>query len=356
MKVELTPEQNSVIDQLLQFKKDIQSCGGYAGTGKTTIISHLRATELPDWAVCAFTGKAANVLRRKGLTDASTIHSLIYKPELDEFGKVVLYNGVPNFILAPSLDCEGIIVDEASMVSRELYKDLCSFGKPIIFVGDHGQLEPVGEGMNLMQKPDFVLETIHRNAGEIAHFANYIRQGYRAAAWKSKGKVKFLSRGQAKDYFTKVDQIICAYNKTRVEINRATRQQMNLNPNRPEVGDRVMCLRNDNRVGLFNGMQGRIKWLYDKPRNKMLFETADVEIETNFDPKAFNVEKADISHDRDDPAPFDYAYCVTAHKSQGDEWEKVMVLEQKCRAWDHRRWAYTSASRAKEEVYWVDGY
>jgi exodeoxyribonuclease-5 len=227
---------------------------------------------------------------------------------------------------------------------------------PIIFVGDHGQLEPVGEGMNLMVKPDFVLETIHRNAGEIAHFAEYIRKGFRAAAWKGSGKVHIVDRIEAKQLYSNVDQIICAYNKTRVEINKTVRYNAGNKGDWPIVGDRVMCLRNDKKAGLFNGMQGMVGYLFPNPKNKMRFETADLNIDTTFDPKAFNIEKAEISHDRDDPAPFDYAYCVTCHKFQGDEADKVMVLEQKCKAWDHRRWAYTAASRAKQEIYWVEGF
>ncbi|MFN9959486.1 MAG: hypothetical protein ACK55I_40875, partial [bacterium] len=70
------------------------------------------------------------------------------------------------------------------MVGKTIYEDLRSFGKPLIFVGDHGQLEPIGDDFNLMREPDYRLETIHRNAGEIAHFAEYVRQGYRPSSWE----------------------------------------------------------------------------------------------------------------------------------------------------------------------------
>jgi hypothetical protein len=74
----LTDEQEHAIDRLLDFSKGVQTLGGYAGTGKTTVIRTLK-TYLPEFAVCAYTGKAANVLRMKGVS-ASTIHSLIYHP------------------------------------------------------------------------------------------------------------------------------------------------------------------------------------------------------------------------------------------------------------------------------------
>jgi ATP-dependent exoDNAse (exonuclease V) alpha subunit len=47
---------------------------------------------------------------------------------------------------------------------------------------------------------------------------------------------------------------------------------------------------------------------------------------------------------------FDYAYCITAHKAQGSEWDSVVVLEQISNRWDAKRWRYTAATRAKERL------
>ena len=138
--MKLTEEQKSIIRNILKFDKKIYKIGGYAGTGKSTLIRHL-IYALPNFAVCAFTGKAASVLRKREIENAQTIHSLIYKAHKDEKNNVY-------FTLASSIDCDGIIVDEASMVSEEIYKDLIYFNKPVIFVGDHGQLEPVGDNNN----------------------------------------------------------------------------------------------------------------------------------------------------------------------------------------------------------------
>ena len=66
----------------------------------------------------------------------------------------------------------------------------------------------------------------------------------------------------------------------------------------------------------------------------------------------FGKESYDIKHGKDTPNPFDYAYCITAHKSQGDEFDSVLVLEQQCKNWSHKRWAYTAASRAKNKLIW----
>src|SRR4051794_4620348 len=75
---DLTTEQAEALDQLSSLPHQVQTLGGFGGTGKSTLIKHL-VRSLPYFAVCAFTGKAANVLRRKGV-NATTIHSLMYQP------------------------------------------------------------------------------------------------------------------------------------------------------------------------------------------------------------------------------------------------------------------------------------
>lgn len=345
--MKLTEEQKYIIKEVVSVKKNVVTVGGFAGSGKSTIIRNLIEL-LPDFSVCAYTGKAANVLRKKGIKEAKTIHSLIYKAITDEDGRVY-------FAKSKSLDCEGIIVDEASMVSQSIYNDLLSFGKPIIFVGDHGQLEPIGDKFNLMQNPDYKLEKIHRNAGEIAHFAEYIRKGFKPSSWEIRNgvgeKIKFISKFNYKEVFSKVDQIICGYNKTRSQINKEIRKELGRNENRPEKNDKVMCLKNNSSSGLFNGMQGVVLNVF-KNQDMFSFESNDSIFTIDFDIDMFNQVKYEIDHDKDALTPFDYCYAITCHKSQGDQFKSVLVLEQKCDLWDHKRWAYTAASRAEERLYW----
>ena len=341
--------------ELVKLNKPIQTLGGYAGTGKTTVINHLQQA-LPDFAVCAFTGKASNVLRKKGVSRSSTIHRLIYKAWTDKDGNVF-------FSLTDEIGVPGVIVDEASMVSEEIHKDLQSFGVPLIYVGDHGQLEPVASKFNLMSRPDFKLETIHRNANEIAHFANFIRDGYKPSAWQHQSgsgkRVQFIDRRQAMKELLDADQAICAFNKTRVEINMSARSKLDRGKDHkghfdgdwPVKGDRVMCLRNDHGLGVFNGMQGIVARRGMK--NQMVFAAEGREFEVFFNPDVWNEAKPDIGYDKDDPLPFDYCWGITGHKSQGDEWNRGLVFEQQCDLWDHSRWAYTVASRFKENVRWV---
>lgn len=356
--IELTKEQQEVYDNVLQSikTKQVTTLGGYAGTGKTSLIQKL-IEKLPNWKVAAFTGKAANILRKKNILDASTIHSAIYVPCLDHNGNI-LYdkNGVPMFMLNHSVECDGFVIDEASMIPEELQNDLESLGVPVLYVGDHGQLEPIGRDNYLMKNPDFKLETIHRNAGEIAYFCEFIRRGYNVQGFKqyAKKSVEFISRKEAEKQWETADQIICAFNKTRVEINKNVRKKLGFNPEWPEIGDKIMCLKNNSQSKLFNGMQGYVKSFDKKIKNKFTFESDGRDFDVIFDPKQFNKEKIEGFGKKDDPMPMDYCYAATCHKCQGDEFDIGYVLQQPCDLWDSVRWNYTAASRFKQKVFWVN--
>lgn len=335
--LELEPEQKDAVERLARIEKPIMVLAGIAGVGKTTVVSHL-IKRLPNFTVCAFTGKAAQVLRSKGV-EATTIHSLLYDydPEAEEF------------VLRMDLGRDGVIIDEGSTVPRQLHDDLVSFGIPLIYVGDHGQLEPIGDtSFNLMSKPDIVLEKIHRNAGEIAQFANHLRQGGDARDWKSGDKVHILRKSQMDEVdWAGTDQVICAFNQTRVGINQTYRQELGYGPE-PQVGDRIMCLQNDKKLRVFNGMQGILAKLNGP---YLTMESDGTKYTCRYDKRAFNSpNKPEYNRG---VIPFDYAYCVTAHKFQGSEGDNIVVLEQKCSRWSHTRWAYTAASRAKKHLTWI---
>lgn len=322
--------------------------GGYAGSGKTSVIKYL-SKFLPKFAVCAFTGKATMVLRSKGL-HADTIHSLIYTPEKQDDGTV-------EFVLKPFIDYEGFIIDESSMISEEIYVDMISFGIPIIWVGDHGQLEPVGTDFNLMKDPMYKLEKIHRNSGEIAKFAQWLREGRNSIAFEGDGsQVEFTSfQDITPEQYLNADQIICAYNKTRVKVNETVRKYLGYK-DIVEIGEKIICLQNNKEIGLYNGLQGYVKELYynEDGRHYLDLDTETENIfDIHYDRFQFGQEKSTFEWYEGMPNPFDYAYCITAHKAQGSEANKVIVIEQRCKNWEHSRWAYTAASRAKEKLLWA---
>jgi exodeoxyribonuclease-5 len=253
-------------------------------------------------------------------------------------------------VLRDSLDCQGIVIDEASMVNEEIYSDLKYFNIPLIFIGDHGQLPPVGgKDFNLMGNPDYRLEEIHRNAGDIAHFANHIRQGLNPHDFPKSKQIEFVYQ-LSDDVLIKADQVICAYNATRVKLNKQIRAKLGYKDFLVN-GDKVMCLRNNRKVGIFNGMQGKVSnYHIEKGRVYIDFEANGFFPKLEIDPIAFHSEKPTFDRDPDSPHPFEYAYAITAHKSQGDQFDSVCVLEQKCNNWDHNRWFYTAVSRAKSKL------
>lgn len=351
--MQLSNEQKDVVKNILNQIENEQviTMGGYAGTGKSTILSTLvKALKNKglSFAVGAYTGKATNVLRKKGL-DASTIHSLIYRPLTDSSGETT-WHLMDRYEMPFRMD--GFIIDEASMVSKEIHDDLCSFGLPIIYVGDHGQLEPIGSKFNLMQNPMFRLETVHRNAGEIAHFAQHLRQGNSASTFDAKELVQIVDEDVLEDrHLASVDQIIVAFNKTRVKLNNRVRKEKKIDFTFIAKGEKVICLRNNRASGLFNGMQGIVNKIH---KNERFDFTSDGVFfgHVKYDPDQFGKENNQFEF-KQEANPFDYAYAITCHKAQGDQFGNVIVYEQKCDNWDHVRWSYTAASRAVNGLIWV---
>lgn len=364
--IQLSDEQAGVAERVLRDIRQGEmevTIGGHAGVGKSVLASFIRS-ELPNFKVAAYTGKAANVLRSKGIDDASTIHSLIYYQHEDQTtGKV-------SWVRRMDLDCDGIIIDEASMVPGRIYEDLLGYEKPIIFIGDHAQLPPIESDFNLMKNPKYTLTTLHRNAGDIARFAMALRLDDQAevSAWskRSSEEVQFVRRWDVDDNLLRsVDQVACAFNKTRVAMNRRIREWQGP----PQVGERVICLKNNHALGIFNGMQGRILELEQERGNHYLSFLSDQDIDFNgirYDPDQFGQiylrdEHKRRSKDSAKPRqgyeerknPFDFAYCCTVHKLQGDEADRVLVIVEKSDLWEQKRWSYTAATRAKKRLVWV---
>jgi exodeoxyribonuclease-5 len=369
----LSDEQSLALTTILEWfstqdTNDSRPCfklGGYAGTGKTTLIrailAHLREKN-EEVSVAAFTGKAVNVLRRKGVHAAQTLHSLIYHAEKS--------NGIWHFYRKVKLEKKPslIIVDEASMLSTDLYEDLSRFNIPVLYVGDPGQLEPVGKNPELMKEPDFVLQTIHRQAAQspIISIANHIRQGggFRDLEWHEgiDGSKVFVSQGEpTNDTLLRADQVICAKNATRREYNTAIRFNKGFTFPGILVGEKLICLKNNQEHALFNGMVLFVDSVKDHP------DKVDRFIVTMHDEVGGKYEDIDVwkepfranpKYDSKNPAIpkgcvfCDYGYCITCHKSQGSEWQHVLVVDEWMppQVWDMKRWRYTAITRAAKEL------
>ena len=283
---------------------------GYAGSGKSTVITYAIQAIGIDVAAggdeedaarrrilfAAFTGKAALVMTRKG-TPASTIHSLIYRvseatpEEIDRVERDLLdlHRGLgplgpaerafaemqisklqlrladihkPTFLLnEQSLvrDADLIVLDEVSMVGPEMAADLLAFGKPILVLGDPGQLPPIkGTGAFTEAQPDIMLTEIHRQAGEsaIIRLATMARQGIDIPSGEHDAHVWKLPRNAVRpDQMLRGGQVICGRNDTRRWLNSQIKQAAGFPAPYPAGQDeKLICLKNRHDLGLVNGM------------------------------------------------------------------------------------------------------
>jgi exodeoxyribonuclease-5 len=383
--LELSPDQKQALNMLLDFvktsnpAKQFITLGGYAGTGKTTIISELRKrinTEHPkiNVAFCAFTGKAVQVLKNKLVTnqallkkdEISTIHGLIYRTIEDDRGAVVGWERKE----LDGIEADLIIVDEASMVDQKIWSDLLSYGKPIIAVGDHGQLPPISGNFNLMSSPEHKLEKIHRQASEnpIIQISILARENGKIPHQKwAKNIFKVpMSEGHEyyEDLFSSYNQdtlVLCNFNNTRLRLNQAIRRHLGFEGENPQKNDRVICLRNNHEKQIFNGMQGYLKFI--KAKNELAY---DVEVDMDgalrlyyglISKDQFNSETTlnniNRSYKTQGLDLFDFGYALTVHKSQGSQAKKVILFEERNKHQsdeDFRRWLYTAVTRAEESL------
>ncbi len=344
--MKLTDEQEAALQTVLASTRPYATLGGLAGSGKTTIIREL-VERVPNVRVLAPTGKAAQVLRRKGVA-ADTIHSWLYPPPEEDLNGDLIW-GDP----APEETPDLIVVDEASMVYRELFQDLMSLGIRVLFVGDHGQLEPVGDNPNLMANPDVRLETVMRQAAEspILSFAHTVRTGGTMTTRDVPGLRVARPFELNRDTLLSFDQVICAFNRVRQDLNRRMRGTGPL-----ADGDKVICLRNDRRRGLFNGLIGYVSGTPVVMGEAVHFDFVSEEGRLYSRVSAwrgqFGAERTEMALDRKHQL-FDFGCAVTCHKSQGSEWDSVLVVEGLCEHWSMQRWRYTAATRAAKELVYM---
>lgn len=388
--VKLTDEQNEVVGSILEWYREMKepyiTVGGYAGTGKTTILGAVRELlgkekVVKRVAFCAFTGKAASVLRQR-LRDhkalkrgdyCGTIHGLIYEAVLDEMGMVASFKRIQ------SIPHDLIVVDEASMVGGPLWDDLCAFDVPIVAIGDHGQLPPLEGTLNLVAEPRLRLETIHRQAegnpiikvSLLARKDGVIPEGVYGPGVEKIPKDQDATRERLESEFASFNaetMILCGYNRTRVALNKHVREKLGFLGPELMQGERVICLRNNwsaRQHPVFNGMlgevlniepemdQGVVHWY------NVIFQMDGEERLYTGQISAHQIDNLKTVQEVDGLLPmeigdrFDRGYALTVHKAQGSQARKVILFEQKSKLWSgdaYRRWLYTAVTRAREEL------
>jgi exodeoxyribonuclease-5 len=410
---------------------------GYAGTGKTTLTRHAidelgldtMTKERNGSSGCvadgvlyaAFTGKAALVMTRKG-TPASTIHSLIYRvseatpeeiervkkeiaeiraklPTLDPTVRLFEESRLrsleirlddihkPRFVFNEQSmvrDAALIVLDEVSMVGDDMARDLLAFGKPILVLGDPGQLPPIkGEGAFTKAAPDGMLTEIHRQAGEsaIIRVATMARQGLPIPYGEHDAHVWKMPRlGVTPEQMLRGGQVICGRNATRVQFNNAMKRAAGFDTVYP-TGERrdgqpekIICLKNRHNLGIVNGMFLELSDVHHE--NEISFsatirtEDGDRVGPTDSEAARYVIYKGhfddhvvrDPNRERRDHwirkglIEAVWGYAITCHKAQGSQWENVIVYDDGLgrAAEDRARWLYTAITRAEQGLVILD--
>lgn len=356
-----SPQQDAalkaVADWLQRGDRPVFRLFGYAGTGKTTLAKHIAEGVDGEVAFGAYTGKAALVLRTKGCTDASTIHSMIYRSrEGDENG--------PQFVInrqSQAAKSDLIVIDECSMVDEELGRDLLSFGKPVLVLGDPAQLPPVkGGGFFTEAEPDVMLTEVHRQAKDnpIVHMSMVVREGGRLEPG-TYGESRIIRRREI-DATTVMaaDQVLVGLNKTRRLYNTRLRELNGYRDPMPAAGEKLVCLRNDKTKGLLNGGTWNIQALRGirndfvrmdvVPDDDVRGKSVEVVVHKAF----FEGTDEDLPFAvRRESDEFTYGYALTVHKAQGSQWDDLVLFDESYAFREHRsRWLYTGLTRAADQV------
>lgn len=277
------------------------------------------------------------------------------------------------------------------MLPASLWQTLLKHPVYIIATGDPFQLPPINpeDDNHVLDNPHVFLDEIMRQAldSEIIHLSMWIREGKPLADFPCLGKqVRVISKNElVSGMYEWADQIICATNNKRIEVNNFVRQLRGYGEE-PCVGDKITSLRNhwdcssaSGDWALTNGTIGEInnfqvekisvpEYIYSKRKLDYMFTSITLEDGDKFnylpiDYLRLKAGKSTLTPREtyilnrskallEAPYEFDYAYAITCHRAQGSEWNKVLVFEE----WfpnateEHARWLYTAITRAADRL------
>lgn len=410
---DLSHDQRVVHDAVLEWfggTTRLFTLGGFAGCGKTSLLGVLARAFEERGILCAYatvTGRASSILARKlraagasittdqrpsgeqggegfdtalplrsGPAFCGTFHRLVYKPMINNEEEVIGWRKRGE----PDRQYGLIVVDEASMISHEMLLELQAYDKPILAVGDHGQLPPVASSCSIVENPMARLETIHRQAegNPIIALSKVIREkGMLLDRCADGDRVRYVDKAGLNDFLAAQGAemaslrvgMICYTNRIRVWLNSKMRKACGFS-GRPSPGEPVLCLKN--YPPIFNGMRGRLTGSAEEGAQPWLLD-ASIEFPEEGLPAEsfalcapqFNREKTydkvedlrergvDVKQMSDAGMLFDFGYALTCHKSQGSEFDTALVYldrEERPRDDDWRKWMYTAATRGRERL------
>lgn len=278
------------------------------------------------------------------------------------------------------------------MLPKKMWDLLLSHHKYIIACGDPFQLPPVNpnENNHVLDKPHIFLDEIMRQAqdSEIIRLSMWIREGKPIGTFPCANEQVMIFRNYELDpsMYDWADQVLCATNKTRIQINNDVRLRQGRGIE-PEIGDKIIGLTNhwdflstNEQQALTNGTIGTItnyqimSYLYPpqiyNKEVKFMFTGMEIEngrfesIPIDYDAiitgeQAFDKKQLFIINnwarnngELEAPYNFTYAYAITVHKSQGSEWDKVLLKEENFpfEQNEHHRWLYTGITRATKKL------
>ena len=360
---------------------------GYAGTGKSTLVRFIiDALDVDEdkVAYATYTGKAAEVLRKKGNPNAMTLHRLLYDSIPRQGG---------GFIRIPKkqLDYDIVVVDEVSMVPKTMVDMLLAHRVYILFLGDPGQLPQIDkkEAHNLLDRPHVFLDEVMRQAAEseIIQLTMKIRNGEDIPFMHGKEVIVVPKAELVTGHLTWADIIICATNKTRHNMNKQKRELLGYS-GVLQTGERIIVKRNywedcdEDGNALVNGTVGTVANPYESfvripsyvkndrrdlpligciftPDGGKSFDTFEIDKDyllkeepcvdwrVSYQLGKLKPKIGDIL-----PKQATYGYALTCHAAQGSEFDKVLVIEESFPfdKVEHQRWLYTAATRAAEKL------
>lgn len=359
---------------------------GYAGTGKSTlinfIIAALEVNPEDEVAYITFTGKASEVLREKGCPNAMTAHKLLYYSKQMPNGKF-FYRPRPSL----EKDYKVIVVDEVSMLPKDMWDLLLTHGIYVIACGDPFQIPPIDKNQDngILNNPHIFLDEVMRQAKEsdIICLSMDIREGKKINPFKGNDTQVFNKKDLCDGMYFWADQILVSTNKSRHDINSYIRDDLGRGFE-PEINDKVICLRNcwdtlseKQCDPLINGSIGTISAMHmesidyiimgqkvtapvlvtdlitsnDEYKNLHIDYTALTTGEKFFNPRQEYIIRKN-KQNPELPIEFNFGYAITGHRAQGSQWNKVLVLEESFPfdRIEHARWLYTTVTRAAEKL------
>lgn len=359
----LFPDQRAMVRSLTASGMGVEVVVGKAGAGKTFALDAAReAWELSGQRVigCSLSARAAQELESGSGIASYTVASLLSDLDRPDHGG----------IRADSV----VVVDEAGMVgTRDLSRLLAHAqraGAKVVLVGDDRQLPEIEAGGAFRgiknRLPCIELSEVRRQPfGWEREALDLIREGKAQEAiaeYTERDRVHVASSAEdtrrqlVTDWWTTQDDaepgVMIAARKSDVwDLNARARslmaahgrlggEELQFSGQRFSVGDRVMTLRNNPRLGVYNGTRGIIDNL-DHDRSEISIRRSDGVLVVL--PSGY-LEAGHLTH----------AYAITGHKAQGMTTEQAFVLGDETL---YREWAYVAMSRGKHNnsLYVVTG-